>query len=416
MPYPARIAGSVSRPLLFRWHRLVLLGGVVLLLLGRLSAQRPASHDRVVVIQTRIDLRELGYPPLDVIPAGESAIRSLAADPGRRIYGATSGAHSHLFVVDFQEGNVRPLGRVGEGTTIHHSLVVDDQGKVYLGTSAGVDNNGAGYQGYPGGHLLRYDPATDSSTDIRVESPCPVDDLGIPVPGEGIYALTIDQELQLIYGLTYPGGHFFSDGIAAARLPVPGRVAEPPLPAERLENELNIGRALTLDSEGNVFTTGEGGAVVRFQLESQELQRLRILAPTAPGRETYNRVDSWANSGEKILYGGTSDGYLFRLEPSDLTVENLGKPLNQYRIRGLVQTAKGGILYGIGGDDEEMARLFSYDPASGAYRILGMIDVNRRPYYSWHGYVFDSMVLGQDGTLYLGQAERKSKLYLFYPY
>ena len=385
-------------------------------MLGRLSAQRPASHDRVVVTQTRIDLRELGYPPLDVIPAGESAIRSLVAGPDGRIYGATSGARSHLFLLDSQEGNVRPLGTVGGDTTIHHSLVADREGKVYLGTSAGVDNNGAGYQSYSGGHLLSYDPAADSSTDIRVASPCPVDDLGIPVPGEGIYALTIDRERQLIYGLTYPGGHFFSYGIAAARLQVHGRVAENAIPGERFENELNIGRALTLDTEGNVFTTGEGGALVRFQVESQELRHLRILVPTAPGREIYNRVDSWANSGEKILYGGTSDGYLFRLEPSGLRVENLGKPLNQYRIRGLVQTAKDGILYGIGGDDEEMARLFSYDPGSGAYRILGMIDVNRRPYYSWHGYVFDSMVLGEEGTLYLGQAERKSKLYLFYPH
>jgi hypothetical protein len=47
--------------------------------------------------------------------------------------------------------------------------------------------------------------------------------------------------------------------------------------------------------------------------------------------------------------------------------------------------------------------------------MLGMIDVNRRPYYSWQGYVFDSMAVGTDGTVYMGQAERKSRLYLFYP-
>jgi len=41
--------------------------------------------------------------------------------------------------------------------------------------------------------------------------------------------------------------------------------------------------------------------------------------------------------------------------------------------------------------------------------------VNHRPYYSWQGYVFDSMVAGADGTIYMGQAERKSKLYLYYP-
>src|SRR5438067_1738638 len=93
------------------------------------------------------------------------------------------------------------------------------------------------------------------------------------------------------------------------------------------------------------------------------------------GREVYNRVDTWTADAEDNLYGGTSDGYLFRLNPANLTVVNLGKPLNQYRIRGLV-LAHNGRLYGIGGDDDEMARLFSYDPASGLYELLGMIDVN----------------------------------------
>ena len=67
--------------------------------------------------------------------------------------------------------------------------------------------------------------------------------------------------------------------------------------------------------------------------------------------------------------------------------------------------AHNGRLYGIGGDDDEMARLFSYDPASGLYELLGMIDVNHRPYYSWQGYVFDSMAVRLDGTVYMGQAE-----------
>jgi hypothetical protein len=97
-----------------------------------------------------------------------------------------------------------------------------------------------------------------------------------------------------------------------------------------------------------------------------------------------------------------------------MRLDNLGKPLNQYRIRGLV-FARNGKLYGVGGDDDEMARLFSYDPSNGAYQMLGMIDVNRRPYYSWQAYVIDAMAVGADGTVYLGQSERKSKLYLYYP-
>jgi hypothetical protein len=123
-------------------------------------------------------------------------------------------------------------------------------------------------------------------------------------------------------------------------------------------------------------------------------------------------VDAWALV-DGVLYGGTSDGYLFRLDPKALRVENLGKPLNQARIRGLAFA--GGKLYGAGGDDDEMARLFSYDPARGVYEILGMIDVNHRPYYAWQAYVVDALAAGTDGALYIGQAERKSNLYIYYP-
>ena len=63
-----------------------------------------------------------------------------------------------------------------------------------------------------------------------------------------------------------------------------------------------------------------------------------------------------------------------------------------------------------------MARMFSYDPATGAFQILGFVDVNRRPYYTWQAYVIGAMVAGLDGTIYLGESERISKLYLFYPW
>jgi hypothetical protein len=47
--------------------------------------------------------------------------------------------------------------------------------------------------------------------------------------------------------------------------------------------------------------------------------------------------------------------------------------------------------------------------------MLGMIDVNRRPYFSWQAYVIDALTIGIDGTVYLAQADRKSKLYLYHP-
>src|SRR2546422_11263779 len=65
---------------------------------------------------------------------------------------------------------------------------------------------------------------------------------------------------------------------------------------------------------------------------------------------------------------------------------------------------------GVGGDQDDMARLFSYDPATGAYQILGFVDVNRRPYYTWQAYVIGAMVTGLDGTIYIRSEEHTSEL------
>jgi streptogramin lyase len=175
-----------------------------------------------------------------------------------------------------------------------------------------------------------------------------------------------------------------------------------------------MSRMLVVDREGVVFASGEDGAFFRFNPKAQKLEKLAIRAPAIPGRESWARVDAFLSDPSGVIYGGTSDGYLFRLDPDRLTVTNLGKALNQDRIDGLVR-APDGRLYGVGGNEDEMARLFSYDPGTAAYNVLGFIDVNRRPYYTWQAYVVGALACGLDGTVYIGEDERISKLYLFYP-
>jgi hypothetical protein len=365
-----------------------------------LAAQREPGYDASVVKQVRIDARELGYPPVDVIPSDESAVNALATAPDGTLYGATSGKRSHLFLMSPVHGYVVPLGFLKGVSAVQRSLVVSKDGDVYIGTS-------------PDGHLLKYTPAGRRRDHIRIDEAAETTDLGVPVAGESIYALAIDRGRGRIFGLTYPNGNFFTYDIGSAKFAVAGKVAERKIPGEKFENEKNIGRAIALDADGNAYTSGERGRM--FVWHGGILQKLDVCVPTVLGREVYNRVDAWAAEGDgSVLYGGTSDGYLFRFDPKEQKVQNLGKPLNQYRIRGLVQS-QNGKLYGVGGDDDEMARLFSYDPLRGTYEMLGMVDVNRRPYYSWQAYVIGAMAAGPEGTVYIGQSERKSKLYLYYP-
>ncbi|HZP06974.1 MAG TPA: hypothetical protein VFB43_18895 [Terracidiphilus sp.] len=383
-----------------RYRELVITASLIAVATACLG-QRERSYDNVVVTQTRIDARDLGYAPEDVIPDGESGVTSLAIAPKGDLYGATSGTRSHLFVLSPRHGYVQPLGVVPHATSITNAIAIADSGDVYLGTS-------------PDGHILKYTPSEADTQQIQIGKPLRVADLGQPVTGERIFALTIDRNANILYGLTAPNAHFFSYSIADAKFHDFGVVAEKIPFGEKFEKSKMMSRMLVVDQDGMVFASGEDGAFFRFNPKVQKLEKLGIHAPAVPGREPWTRVDAFLLDPSGVIYGGTSDGYLFRLDPATLTVTNLGKPLNQYRIDGLVRTPDGR-LYGVGGTEEEMARLFSYDPHSGAYNVLGFIDVNRRPYYTWQAYVIGALACGADGTVYIGEDERISKLYLFYP-
>lgn len=367
---------------------------------GSVVAQRTLDYDQVVVPQNRIDARDLGYPPVDIIPNGESAITSLTIAPNGNLYGATSGKRSHLFVFSPRHGYVQPLGFLAETTGVSHALAVSSTGEVYIGAS-------------PGGHLLKYTPKNEDRQPIRVNEACVVADLGQAIKGESIFALAIDRNSNTIFGLTSPTAHFFTYSIDKGVFADLGVVAHEIPEGEKFETEKMISRMLALDGKGNVYCSGENGYLFKYDKEKQKIEKLNLQVPAVPGREPWTRVDAFLSDLPGVIYGGTSDGYLFRFDPEKLTVQNLGKPLNQYRIAGLVNGTNGKI-YGVGGDEDEMARLFSYEPKTGTYEILGFVDVNRRPYYTWQAYVIKAMAAGLDGTIYIGESERISKLYLFY--
>jgi outer membrane protein assembly factor BamB len=375
---------------------------LTLFFIAHAFSQRNRDYDTVVVRQTRIDARDLGYPPIDIIPDGESGITSLAVAPNGDLYGATSGSRAHLFVLTPRHGYIQPLGVVPGATSIAHALAVSVSGDVYIGSS-------------PDGHILKYVPHDEQGQNIQIGKPLSIADLGQPIPGESIFTLTIDRNANAIYGLTAPNTHFFKYSIARGKFTDFGVVAKTIPAGEKFETEKMMSRMLVVDQQGDVFASGENGSFFRFDTKTQKLERLLIHAPAVPGREPWTRVDAFLLDPSGVIYGGTSDGYLFRLDPDKLTVSNLGKPLNQYRIDGLVR-GPSGRLYGVGGDKDEMARLFSYEPSTGDYDVLGFVDVNRRPYYTWQAYVIGAMASGSDGTIYIGEDERISKLYLFYPW
>lgn len=390
--------------------------------IGLASAQQSST---VTKTQLRLDLRFLGHPPVDVIPDGESAITSLAMGKDGALYGGTSGKRAHLFRLDPKWGHVFPLGYLPGEESIYHSLAAGDDGAIYIGTSrvniGEIESRGQDvlerYDGYPGGHLYRFYPAREIENRRRMQNPRPDqplgfhEDLGVPVPGQGIvYLLASGGRL---FGVTFPGGHFFVTDTETGETEDKGPIVGSPLNEEPFRS---IPRAMVVDADGLVWGAGDYGALFHYDPDGETItHHPELRLPSELGREFKTILDAMVVAPDGVIYGGTSDGVLFRFDPASLEIVNLGKPMWQYRIRGLA-FSQDGDLYGIGGERGGAARLFVYRPGEGGYENLGLLDVNRTPHYAWLAFEADSMLAGPDGTIFIGESSRISHLYLLYPW
>lgn len=394
-----------------------------LLIWGNVSL---AQQTRTVTTnQLRLDLRMLGHPPLDVIPPGESAITSLIIGQDGNLYGGTSGKRAHLFVLEPNWGHVFPLGHLPGEESIYHSLAPGPDSSVYIGTSlytAGqIEERGRDvlkrYEKYPGGHIYRFDAKKERQSRKRMQEPNPeralpyVDDLGVAIPGEGITCLIAGT--NELYGVTFPKGHFFVFDMDTGKTHDKGAICGLPLNEEPFRS---IPRAMVIDKIGRVWGAGDYGALFHYDPKKDEICHFpELRLPSELGREFKTIVDALVLGPDGLIYGGTSDGFIFRFNPDSFIITNLGKPMWQYRIRGLAFSLDGD-LWGVGGERGGAARLFVYRSKTGGYENLGLLDVNRSPYYAWLAYEIDAMVMGQDGTIFIGESGRISHLYVLYPW
>jgi len=388
-----------------------------------------------------LQLRDLGYPQVNMIPPNCSAITSLVTATSGKIYGATSGDVSYLFVYDPKINKVRHLGKLTGHQGVYHSLVIDGAGHLYIGTGKNVleqveisSQTGTGtyaiinslwndvkrqYDGYKGGHLLRYDLKKHDSKAYLPDRDCPVVDLGVPVGGDGIYALTIDEDRNIIYGLTYPNGYMFKYEIRGKKFSNLGETNKEIVFHGPERDWRTLPRALVCDDSGKVFTSGSGGFLHYYKPGDKSLTVTDIKIPgeyyPVQAYKGYPTVEYFAKDSNGLIYGASCDGYLFSFEPNEMKLSNLGKPRMTRRIRALTLGGDGKV-YMIAGERIEPCRLFCYDRQCGSFSDLGVIAVDRSPYYSWRADQFECMTTGLDGTVYMGESDRRAHLFLFLPF
>ena len=390
----------------------------------------------------RVDLRDLGYPMVNEIPENSSAVTSLLTAHDGKIYGGTTGDISYLFMFDPAINKVRHLGKIDQQESIHHSLVEDKEGMIYLGTGMNMfgeinlSKGGLGAEGtidkslwediknhfkdYPGGHLYRYNPVSGNQKVKLPDMLCEAEDLGIPLAHNSIYALTINPKGEEIYGITYPDGHFFVYNIAMKKFSDPGPVDEKIVFHGPERYWRSICRALVCDSIGRVYFSATNGILKFYDPGTRKIESTGLIIPGdyyyLQFYEDYTVVDYFATASSGLIYGGTSDGYLFSFDPNGMKLTNLGKMRASRRLRCLT-VGLDGKVYMMAGErsSSRPCQFYSFDPVRGGFEDLGLLIADRSPYYYWRGQQFDAMITGKDGTLYIGESERRSHLFLFIP-
>jgi len=389
----------------------------------------------------RLDYRDLGYPDATAIDADNCPITALLPAASGRVYGATSGKASCLFVYDRSINKVRPLGRIGEAQGVYHALVQDRDGTLYLGGGLNMlapvpltqqfpggfraieeqlwKDITAPYANYAGGHLYRYDPAQHDAGTRMPNEPCPLEDLGVPVRGNTIYALALDAQGRQLYGLTYPDARFFVWDLDKKQVRDAGPVLERKVYSGPERTWRSVPRALYVAPDGRVYTSGEDGRIVYYAAASQKLHRTAMQIPgeywEAWNYYGYPVIEQWAASAKGRVFGTTSDGFLFEMQADRGQVVNLGKPRVARRVRAMT-LGPDERLYLLCGEFQDVCKLCSYDlTGREGFRDWGVLAVDRSPYYAKRAYQFDAMTTGLDGTIFLGESDRRAGLFLFHP-
>jgi len=389
----------------------------------------------------RLDYRDLGYPGANLIPADDARITALLAARSGMVYGATSGKQSFLFLYDRGINKVRPLGKIPGVQGVHHALVETGDGSIFIGGGLNVlaplsltqefpsgfraieeqlwKDVAAPYKDYKGGKLYRYDPAKGDAGAYLITDDCPLKDCGIPVPGNGVYALAYDATSNTLAGITYPDAHFFTYQVQAGK----GRDHGPLLARKVYSGPErtwgSVPRALWCGPQGRFYTSGDDGLIVYFDPAQKKIVPTAMRIPgeywEAWNYHGYPVVEQFVGDTSGRVFGSTSDGFLFEIDLAKQRLTDLGKARVSRRVRGMA-FGPDQRLYMLCGEFEEPCKLYSYDPSGKeGFRQWGVLAVDRSPYYAKRAYQFDAMTAGIDGTLFLGESDRRGALFLFTP-
>ena len=214
-----------------------------------------------------------------------------------------------------------------------HTRFYECNGKLYFATHVGYyqtidgiermpENTPAGYDLYPGGHILSYDLTSEKFEDLVTME-----------DGQGIITMTMDCNRGHIYAITWPKGDFVHYDSSLNKLKNLGPVSAKGEAGVAGEDYRVLCRSMFIDPKtGSVYFSTSEGDIFIYRSYSTSFRKMEDVNlrfdyfgkydPAQPGSMGYNwRKIIWDPVAEVAygVHGGS--GYLFRFDPRNETLE-----------------------------------------------------------------------------------------------
>lgn len=131
------------------------------------------------------------------------------------------------------------------------------------------------WEGFPGSHILVYDPKTGKS-----------ENWGIPVPHESIYGAKYDPKHNALYMIGFMRGHVYRYSLDTKKVKDLGKAAE--LYCYRL----------VLGADGNIYAVTKSGFPFRINTKTEQLEDLGFQFPEYPGAYINNTWYRYMTNGQ----------------------------------------------------------------------------------------------------------------------
>ena len=295
---------------------------------------------------------------------------------------------------------------------LHAKVLVGADGKVYFGSNQGFMDSehhsewGEDEIGYPGGHLLVYDPAADVAYDRGM--------LGRGASAQ-FFAGAIDHSRGKLY--YWAGPDFLVHDVRTNRTELKGQLTAQP-------------RYFAIDKAGVVWIPGAGDPVPVVERYDPHKGYVETLPLQIVGGGEYRTPYVWVmNAAGTRVYGlatGSRDIMEFDIAsagaslPMRNVAPTMGPEHEHYGVQDIhaaVLGMDGRLYYPVLAEDTRDGtsgvHLMRYDPTAGAAVDLGIIRAKNKPAYFEHIDRMQGGCVAGDGTLYLMEMRPKLSLLVF---